>query len=171
MALILGSGLVLSTCFACATPFAALATVAALKLRRREAAGVVGLVWLINQAAGFGMLDYPWTWACAAWGIAIGLSCGLAGVSAWALASEKPTPLAVSLPFVAAFAMFESGLYVAGYALPGSDGAFSGSVILHVFLINAVSLSALMAVHPMVMILGRWARPAAVLPGASGSLR
>src|ERR1700709_2513654 len=76
--LIVTSGTCLSTFFACATPFAALATLAALKLGRRDAITVIGLVWLANQAIGYGLLGYPWTWDSAAWGLSIGASAGLA---------------------------------------------------------------------------------------------
>ena len=68
--LIVTSGICLSTFFACATPFAALATLAVLKLARRDAVVVVGLMWLANQAIGYGFLGYPWTWDSAAWGLA-----------------------------------------------------------------------------------------------------
>ena len=57
--LIVTSGTCLSTFFACATPFAALATLAALKLGRRDAITVIGLVWLANQVIGYGFLGYP----------------------------------------------------------------------------------------------------------------
>ena len=50
--LVVTSGISLSTFFACATPFAALATLAALKLGRREAIAVIGLVWAANQTIG-----------------------------------------------------------------------------------------------------------------------
>lgn len=147
ISLIVISGTGLSTFFACATPFAALATLAALKLRPRDMAAVMGLVWLANQAIGYGVLGYPWTWDSAAWGIAIGASTGLAVLAAHALSTTRPAPLAVSLPFMAAFATFEAGLYVAGFVLPGSEGAFTASIIGHIFLINAVSLCALMVIY------------------------
>jgi hypothetical protein len=147
-------GLGLSTLFACVTPFAALATAAALKLGRREAILVVALVWLANQAIGYGLLGYPWTWDSAAWGIAIGASAGLALLAARGLSTARPAPLAVSLPFVAAFAAFESGLYIAGFVHPGREAAFSASVVGHVLLINAITICGLMAVYHLAMILG-----------------
>src|ERR1700761_9362529 len=105
--LVVTTGICLSTFFACATPFAALATLAALKLGRRDAIVVIGLVWAANQAIGFGFLAYPWPWDCPAWGLAIGMSAGLAMLAAKSLATTRPAPLAVSRPFVAAFTAFE----------------------------------------------------------------
>jgi hypothetical protein len=150
MGLILASGISLSAAFACVTPFVALATLSALKLHRRHAFAVIGMVWLANQAVGYGLLGYPWTWNSLAWGLAIGASAGLAVLAATALSTTRPAPLAVSLPFVAGFAAFEFGLYGAGFILPGGDGAFTASAVGHVFLINAVMLCGLVAAYNVV---------------------
>lgn len=158
LVLIVSSGVCLSTFFACATPFAAFATLAALKLGRRDMITVIGLVWLANQTLGYGLLDYPWTWDSAAWGLAIGASAGLATVAAQALSTNRPAPLAISLPFVAAFAAFESGLYGAGVVLSGSESAFSAPVVGHVFLINAVAFYGLMAIYHSATLVGHLAR-------------
>jgi hypothetical protein len=152
--LIVASGTCLSPFFACVTPFAALATLAALKLGRSDAITAVGLVWLANQAIGYGTLGYPWTWGSVEWGLAIGASSELAILAAGALSTTRPAPLAVSLPFVAAFAAFESGLYLAGLVLPGGEGAFSASVVGHVFLINVITLYGLVAIYNLAMMLG-----------------
>jgi hypothetical protein len=170
IALIATSGVCLSSVFACATPFAALAALAALKLGRRDTIAVPGLVWLANQVIGYGFLGYPWTWVSLAWGLAIGGSTALAVVAAAALSTARPAPLAVSLPFVAAFTAFELGLYVTGFVLPGSDGAFSAAVIGHVFLINAVTLCCLMAAYHLAMLVGQLSRHHASVPiGAGGA--
>jgi len=168
--LIVTSGICLSTFFACATPFAALATLAALKIGQREAVIAMGLVWLANQAIGYGFLGYPWTWDSAAWGLAIGASAGLAFLAAKGLSITRPAPLAVSLPFVAAFAAFELGLYTAGFALPAAEGAFSASVVGHVFMINAVAICGLIAVRNLAMMSGLFARDSASQPRTFGSV-
>jgi hypothetical protein len=152
--LIVASGTCLSPFFACVTPFAALATLAALKLTRYGAIVVVCLVWLANQVIGYTLLHYPWTWNSPAWGLAIGASAGLAILAARALSTTQPAPLAVSLPFMAGFAVFEFGLYIAKFLLPGSNGAFNASVVWHVFLINAVALCGLMAIEQVTIISG-----------------
>jgi hypothetical protein len=167
VALIVISGPCLSLFFACVTPFAALATLAGLKLGRRDMIAVTGVVWLANQVIGYGFLDYPRTWDSAAWGLVIGASSALAVVAATALSTTRPAPLAISLPFVAAFAAFEFGLYLAGYLLPVSEGAFSASVVWHVFLVNGVTLCALMAVFHLAMMLWLLVRNSA--PGPVGA--
>lgn len=148
------SGTCLSLFFACVTPFAALAAVAALKLGRRDALSIVGVVWLANQAIGYGVLGYPWTWDSAAWGGAIGLSACLATLVAIALATSRPAPLAISLPFVSAFATFELTLYAAGLVLPESAEAFSAKVVGQVFLTNAIALMILFALNRLAIMAG-----------------
>jgi hypothetical protein len=154
IALIVAAGICLSTAFACATPFAALATLAALKLGRRDAITIVGLVWLANQAIGYGFLGYPWTWDSAAWGLAIGLSAGLAFSAASGLSTTRPAPFALRLPFIGAFATYEFGLYAAGFVLPGSDGAFAATIVWHVFLLNAAALGGLMVAYHLAVLFG-----------------
>ena len=169
MALIVASGICLTPLFACAAPFAALATLAALKLGRRDMIAVMVAVWSANQAIGYGMLGYPWSWDSAAWGIAIGMSCGLAVLAAKGLSTTGRAPLAVSLPFVGAFATFELGLYVAGFMLPGSDEAFSFAVIEHIFLINVSALFGLVVIYHSTMLVGRLAGTGAALPHGLGA--
>jgi hypothetical protein len=95
----------------------------------------------------------------------------LAVIVAKGLASTDRVPLAVSLPFVGAFAAFELGLYLAGVVLPVSDAAFRASVIGNVFLVNAAALCGLLAVYNGAVGLGIVGRDAAAdllaLPGAA----
>lgn len=168
--LIAASGIGLSLLFACVTPFAALATLAALYLRADERWAVIGFVWLANQILGFGILGYPMTWDCAAWGAAIGFSTGLAVLVAWALSTARPAPLAVSLPFVGAFAAFEAGLYAAGRLLPVGSDAFGLPVIRHVFWVNAAALCGLMALYQLLSLVGGFAAAKPSQPFA-GALR
>lgn len=154
IALIVGSGIGFSFFFACATPFAALATLAALKVERRDTIAIVGLVWLANQVIGYSVLGYPWTWDSAAWGLAIGASGLLALLAAIALAPTRSAPLAVSLPFIGAFATYELSLYGAACVLPGGAGAFSAAVVQQIFLVNLAALAGLLAAYQLARATG-----------------
>src|SRR3954462_4631533 len=85
IALVSGSSVLFSLALACATPFAALATVSGLALRRGPALALVGTAWLANQAVGYGLLNYPRTPDSFAWGAAIGIAALAATVSVLAL--------------------------------------------------------------------------------------
>ena len=67
---------------ACGTPFAALATLAALFLPRRDALVLIAVNWLANQAIGFGLLHYPLNWDCYRGGISLGIAALLSTMAA-----------------------------------------------------------------------------------------
>lgn len=141
--------------FACATPFAALATLAALNMPRRDVFAVVGLAWLANQAIGYGLLGYPQTWDSFAWGAAIGIA---AGLGAWAamVAADRTQRfgkvLAIAAAFAAASLAYQAIMYLSGLVLPG--GGFSLSIVMTVLTINAGALLGLLVVHRFAVAAG-----------------
>src|SRR6516164_8123843 len=68
--------------FACITPFVAFAVAAGYALSARGALLTVMAIWLVNQAIGFTVLNYPWTVDTILWGFAIGAAALLAAVLA-----------------------------------------------------------------------------------------
>jgi hypothetical protein len=58
-ALLAAATITASFVFACATPFAALAALAALHMGRRDAFLFTGIAWAANQAIDYGFLHYP----------------------------------------------------------------------------------------------------------------
>jgi hypothetical protein len=139
-----------SIVFACATPFAALATLAALHMNRRDAFIVTGVTWLANQAVGFGFLHYPHTWDSFTWGIAIGIG----AVNATTLAVEignalRPLGwvLTTLASFTAAFVGYEITLYAATAVLPSDSSAFSLAVVLYILKINVIAFGGLLALQ------------------------
>jgi hypothetical protein len=126
IALIVGSSILFSLALACATPFAALGTVAGTKMVRRDAIALVIVTWLANQLIGYFILGYPRTWDSFARGAAIGVAAILATFIAiestrWSGATLK----AIVIAFLAAFITYEGTLYAATALLPSSDEAFS----------------------------------------------
>ena len=128
--------------FACATPFAALAAVAALYMNRRDAFIVIIVAWVANQAVGYGFLHYPHTWDSLAWGIAIGTG----AVVGTALAAEVGSALrrfgralTVLASFATAFVGYEIVLYAATPVLPSDSSAFSLAVVLYILKVDVVA--------------------------------
>jgi hypothetical protein len=148
--------------FACGTPFAALAALAALDMSRRDGLIAIIGVWLINQAIGFCALGYPWDALTFAWGVAIGGGAALsllgAGFAAECLRSAH-IALRGAAAFVAAFAVYEAALYAATFPLGGADAAFSADFVARIFEIDAVSFVALLALHRAAQAIG-FAAPA-----------
>ena len=143
LALLIAASAALTTVYTCITPFAALAVIAATTLAARQALSCTVLVWLANQAVGFGILNYPWTVKTFAWGIAIG-SAALIGTLAaqWTVRRLRPfrVPAQTVAAFASAFAVYQVMLYAVAISVLGGTGAFAPDIIGKVLLVNAVTL-------------------------------
>jgi hypothetical protein len=141
----------------CALPFAALAALAVLNLRRSEGLALVGLAWAINQGLGFTVLGYPHEAQSYAWGAAIGLAAvgGLfAGEAVRDVLRGQSFAVTAVAVLAAAYTVYEVVLYVATAWLPSSDLAVSWGIIAQIGVVNAVAFAVLMAVHQGVVALG-----------------
>jgi hypothetical protein len=134
---------------ACATPFAALAALAAINMPRRDLFSLVALGWFANQVIGYGFLAYPQTWDSFAWGGAIGIAALLAAVAA--AAAGRITGLGwagvTAAAFLAAFIVYELALYAASFVLPTGAEAFSLPTVWRIFYVNVIALVGFLAVH------------------------
>jgi hypothetical protein len=119
-----------SFAFACATPFAAFAVVAAAMLPMRAALLVVTAAWIVNQAIGFGALGYPLNANTILWGLAIGLAALIATATSVLVLRALPrtgSPAVLSLALVAAYAAYEVVLFAFTPFLGGA-GVFTLAV-------------------------------------------
>ncbi|MGC2781734.1 MAG: hypothetical protein WA418_39465, partial [Bradyrhizobium sp.] len=102
--------------FACATPFAAFAVIAAAMLPLRTALPAMLGTWLVNQGIGFGALHYPVDANTLAWGAVIGVAALTATVAARiALQALRaaPAPAALAAALLSAYAAYELVLLAA----------------------------------------------------------
>jgi hypothetical protein len=140
---------------ACGTPFAALATLAALFLPRRDAFVLIAVNWLANQAIGFGLLHYPLNWDCYRGGINLGVAALLSTLAALlsqgALRNSATTLRAIG-SFAAAFITYEAMLFLMSPA--GSRAGFAAPVVLYILYVNAVALVALLLLQAAAAALG-----------------
>jgi hypothetical protein len=164
IAILAGSTLGFSVVFACAMPFAALATLAALGLGRRDATTALAVAWIGNQIVGYGLLGYPQTFESIGWGVAIGVATLLAFEAArggrdFAILSGGLAMAAVA--FAAAFVAYEGTLLAATLVLPSGDGAFSAAVVGYVLQTNLLGLAVLAVISVAIEAAGlRAPRPA-----------
>ena len=140
---------------ACGTPFAALATLAALFLPRRDAFVLITVNWLANQAIGFGLLHYPLNWDCYRGGINLGIAALLSTMAAM-LAQRAVRNVATAVraigSFAVAFLAYEGSLFLMSPA--GSSADFAASVVLYIFYVNAVALVGLLLLQATAAALG-----------------
>jgi hypothetical protein len=142
IALIAAATIAGSLMFACATPFAAVAALAALHMRRSEAFLLVGLVWGLNQLVGYGLLSYPQTWDSLAWGAMIGmgaLAATAVAIGAHAFLGDDRRFLTAFGVFGVAFVTYQLILYAATAVLPSHPGSFAASVVFYVLVVNTLA--------------------------------
>jgi hypothetical protein len=154
--IILGAVTMITTLgFACATPFAALAAVAAVNLSRRDAMLLMGASWLINQAVGFTMLHYPHNWDCYRGGLELGLA-AFACVGASVLVSRRlrapQSFLALTATFAASFVAYEGLLYVVSGPSYAPD--FSWPIVRYILVLNGLAFAVLLVMQKIVSASG-----------------
>jgi hypothetical protein len=146
--LVAGLSVLGSLAFACAAPLAAIAALAATKMRAAEGLALVAAAWLANQLVGYLLLDYPQTFESFAWGAAIGIA-ALAGFAAAHAVSRAGMPevAALLLALGAAFVAYEATLFAATAVLSSSEEAFSIAIVGRIFAINAIAFAGLVLLH------------------------
>jgi hypothetical protein len=163
--LLTGGCVLASFAFACATPFAAYAVLAAAFPPLPSAFLVVAATWIVNQAIGFGGLHYPHDANTLFWGLAIGAA-ALAATAAAALVqhalSRGRQLAALGAALLAAYVAYELVLFAFTPALGGS-GAFTPTIVARLSLLNVAWLVGLLAVCQAAIMLerARRRRPAA----------
>ena len=134
------ASMVSSFTFACVTPFAAFAVLAASTLpRRRTAIAAMAAIWAINQIMGYGVLGYPWDASSLSWGLTLAVAAVTAMLGAsWALGRLSGTASWARPPaaFVAAFAIYEAVLLVASLFL-GDTQNFAPPIVAQLALSDA----------------------------------
>jgi hypothetical protein len=141
--------------FACATPFAAFAVVAAAMLPRRSALLVVAGAWLVNQGIGFGILHYPIDGATMLWGLVIGAAALVAVLAASVVlrgTPRMPTALALTLALVCAYAGYELTLLAATPFLGGAS-SFTAAIVARIGFTSLAWLIGLVGVCEIVRML------------------
>lgn len=144
-----------SFAFACATPFAAFAVIAAAMLPLQSALLVTVAAWLVNQGIGFGFLHYPVDASTILWGLVIGgaaLAATAASTAVLRVTARTGTAVALSAALIAAYAAYELVLFAATPFLGGAED-FSKAIVGRLGLLSVLWLIGLFAVCEMVRLL------------------
>jgi hypothetical protein len=143
--------------YTCITPFAAFAVLAATTLSRREGLILMVVLWLANQAVGFGVLNYPWTADTLGWGVAIGGAALIGTLCAqWTvrrLGSSRSLGQTAGA-FVSAFVFYQLGLYALAVPFLSVAGAFTPGIIGQVLAVNMGALIGLVGLSQLIAAVG-----------------
>lgn len=143
--------------FACATPFPALAALAAMHMRCRDGLILILLSWAVSQIIGFAWLGYPHDPATIGWAAA--LACAAVG-SVWgadqALLRMATSSRVIRLvaAYVAAFIAFKAIILLWAFPLGGVTTALSPEILARQFVRNGAILIGLLALHRSLVALG-----------------
>lgn len=171
LAVYASAGLVMSFGLACAVPLAGLAAVAALTHRRRDALGLIGGVWAVNQSVGYGFLAYPHNAASYGWGLALGAVALGGTVAVSFIAAQYRGLKAAALGFIAAFAVYEGGLYALTRLVGGETIAYEPTEIARVFAVNLAGFVLLYAVSLGGERYAGWSRHLGLVDRRTGLVR
>lgn len=136
--------------FACATPFPALAALAAIHMTRRDGVLLMVAAWIVSQTVGFCFLGYPWDAATALTGFAIGTAAIAGVIGAGSVAARMRitgTLVRLVVAYVAAFAVFKVAIMLWAPIMGHADAALSLQVMVRQFVRNAAILAGLYALY------------------------
>jgi hypothetical protein len=142
---------------ACATPFAALAALAALHMRQRDGIILMLFAWAASQAIGFGVLHYPHDPKTLAWGV--GLATAAVASVLGACAALRPLagkPLAVRLvaAYLAAFVALTLIVALWALVLGGIAITLNPAILLRQLARNGAILMGLFALYHGLVAIG-----------------
>ena len=155
LALLIAASLMFTLGIACAVPFAAFGTIAAITLPRRDALLLTLALWLVNQIVGFAFLHYPWDALTLTWGVVLAAIALLSTIAAQAIAGRYNILAGALAGFGAAFAVYEGGLYLISAAVMGGTEDFAVSIVGQILGINALTFVGLGAAALMMTLRSR----------------
>jgi hypothetical protein len=143
--------------FACATPFPALAALAAVHMRRSDGIWLMLAAWLASQAVGFCLLDYPRDAGTFGWaaGLATAAVASVIGAHvALRLAGHRPVPVRLALAYLAGFVAFKAVVLGWAFFLGGVASTIDPAILQRQFLRNGAILVGLYALYRLLTAIG-----------------
>jgi hypothetical protein len=147
---------------ACATPFPALAALAAAHMRPRDGVALMLLAWAASQAVGFGLLGYPHDPLTLGWGVALAtaaVGAALAGYAVLDVLGKAPVAAQLATAYGAAFAAFKGAIALWALALGGLHTAIAPSLLTEQFVRNGAILAGLYLLYRILVAAGVPAPP------------
>ena len=157
VALLTAASTATTLALACATPFPALAALAAVHMRRRDGVALMLLAWLASQGVGFFLLGYPRDGSTLAWGFALGTAAvgsALAGYAAVQALDYRPVAARLSLAYAAGFTAYKGIIVGWALVLGGLHTATAPDLLAEQFVRNGVILIGLYGLYRLLVAAG-----------------
>ena len=149
---------------ACATPFPALAALAAVHMRRRDGMALMLLAWAMSQFVGVFLLGYPCDGSTLGWAAALGTAAvgsALAGTAAVHAAGYRSVAARLSLAYAAGFTAFKGIVLAWALVLGGLHRVMAPDLLAEQFVRNGAILIGLYALYRVLVAAGVPAPPQA----------
>lgn len=149
---------------ACATPFPALAALAAVHMRRRDGVALMLLAWAASQFVGFFLLGYPRDGSTLAWGFGLGTAAvgsALASYVALRTLDYRSVAARLSLAYAAGFTAFKGIILLWAFVLGGLHTAMAPDLLAEQFVRNGAILIGLYVLYRALVAAGVPAPPQA----------
>ena len=147
---------------ACATPFPALAALAAVHMRRRDGVALMLLAWAASQFVGFFLLGYPRDGSTLGWGAGLGTAAvgsALAGYAALRALPYRSVAARLGLAYAAGFTAFKGIILAWALVLGGLHTAMAPDLLAEQFVRNGAILIGLYVLYRLLVAAGVPAPP------------
>lgn len=155
--LLSGASAATTLALACATPFSALAAIAATRMPARAGIALMATTWAISQVVGFCVLDYPRDPKTFAWGFAI-LTAALAAIGAarWGdrAVAAHGSAMRLATAYGTGFVGYKATLLAWSFVLGGVHVAASPYYTARQFGREALILAGLVALYALLVRAG-----------------
>lgn len=143
--------------FACATPFPALAALAAVHMRRKDGLILMGAAWFASQAVGFLILGYPHEPSTLGWAVGLAVAAvgsALGADAALARFGSVPIGGRLAVAYLAGFAAFKGIVLLFAFGLGGVESTLDPGIVSRQFVRNGAILIGLFALYRALVALG-----------------
>ena len=169
VSLLTAASTVTTLALACATPFPALAALAAVHMRRRDGIALMLLAWAASQAVGFFLLGYPRDGSTLAWGAGLGtaaIGSALTGYAVLRALDYKSVAARMATAYAAGFTAFKGIILLWALVLGGLHTAMAPDLLVEQFLRNGAILIGLYALYRALVAVGVPAPPRPTMAAA-----
>lgn len=142
---------------ACATPFPALAALAAVHMRGRDGIALMLVAWLASQFVGYLALAYPHDWRTLGWMPGLASAAVVSALGAYALLRRlgvQPVAVRLAAAYVGSFVAFKAAVLLWALVLGGVGSVIDPEILLRQFARNAAILVVLYALYRLLVALG-----------------
>lgn len=144
-------GAISNVLYTCTVPLVGFSAIAGTTLLRRKAIFTIFSLWLVNQAIGFTLRQYPWTLSTLAWGGVMLLGAIIATIlTAIRTQTHQKGALyflgQIGVTLVSSYLIYELIIWLAGFIL-GGVSEFTPSILWQIFMGNAIWAMGLTSIY------------------------